>query len=67
MQVLHAHNDLITRSSSLNQLVASIKLRALTMATDDRRAREAELVAFLKDTQPAMASITVDDLKYVQI
>merc|ERR1711871_1057421 len=63
--VLHAHNDLITRASDLSQLVATIKLRAFAMAKDDKRSREAELVAFLKETQPSMQDITVDDLRYV--
>merc|ERR1711988_887093 len=35
------------------------------MAKDDKRSREAELVAFLKETQPSMRDITVDDLRYV--
>jgi hypothetical protein len=63
--VLNAHNELLTHAAGLNQLVALAKLRALTMAADDKRTREAELVSFLKDTQPTMSDITVSDLGHL--
>jgi hypothetical protein len=60
--VLHAHDDVLTQTSGLSKLVAMIKLRALAMVADDKRTREAELVSFLKDSQPSMHDMTVADL-----
>ena len=63
--VLHAHTNLLNLTSSLSRLEAMIRLRALAMAQEEKRAREAELVAFLQETQPSMSHLTVAELSHM--
>ena len=65
LELFNAHDNCIHLSSKINQLAALAKLKALTLASNSLRIRENNLVSFLRQTQPTMADITVEDLRYL--